>query len=201
MEDEIVSSNELVRLLDEAKVRQLGHVVLSSYLHSYQKLEFDNVRDHPEALKTVLDKVAEKINAYDSDLLLGVPYGGQWLAEKLITTGRLNLPLAYLERPQKYLYMIASPEDEKKILKAERPMIFDDVVTTLGQMGRVAELVKNHKPDIEEIRGVAVWLRGDEHPDYKNLFNSIDYLIEEKIPHYTPLECPSCTGKNIPEVW
>ncbi len=166
-----------------------GHFVFAAGHHAVQKLELDNLWDHPHELDTILALLAEAPGLPPADAILGVPTGGQRLAEALVTRHYLDLPFIRLERVPsgaKQDFRFSSAVDEQIAKHALNPRIYEDVVTTLSSIAGVAKLLE---PDRQAINALAIWRRGQVQPRYQ-VGITHHYLVEKLIPNYNPNGCP-----------
>src|ERR1700683_2253232 len=73
-----------------------GHFVFAAREHSLQKLELDNLWNHPRELAVILNQLARADGLPPADAILGVPTGGQRLAEALAPPSYTRLALIRL---------------------------------------------------------------------------------------------------------
>ncbi|OGK16635.1 hypothetical protein A2690_03405 [Candidatus Roizmanbacteria bacterium RIFCSPHIGHO2_01_FULL_39_12b] len=166
-----------------------GHFVFADGDHSFNKLEMDNLWDHPNQLALILHALAAAESLPEADVLIGVPSGGQRLVTTMHELGFDERPIAWLERipdGRKQDFRFRAKADRELALSASSPRIIEDVVTTLSS---VAGAVRLLRPDVQEIHALAIWRRGKAKPQYSTGFTA-HYLIEEELPTYSPEECP-----------
>lgn len=190
------STNKIAKqaVLD-AGVLTKGHFVFADGSHADIKLEMDNLWNSPENLDTILDLLALKDGLPHADVVLGVPRGGQLLAEELVKSGRIKAPIAMLERipgGKKQDFRFVSKEDEQLAKKANTIIIYEDVVTTLSSIAGVVKLLE---PDKQIVYSMAIWRRGKVKPKYQEGVSD-HYLVEEILPQYDASVCrhPDCVG-------
>lgn len=187
----------------EARVLLGGHFVLASGEHAMLKLEMDNLWKYPEQLEQVLDRMAhlstslelKALSHSDFEVILGVPTGGQRLAEELVRSGRVKVPLARLERVpggRKQDFRFVSEEDEQLARSSKRILIYEDVVTTGSSVAGVVRLLD---PLRQEIHMLAIWRRGKVKEEFRVGITE-HYLVEEEISSFPPDQCPflGCRG-------
>src|ERR1700683_2028658 len=73
-----------------------GHFVFAAREHALQKLELDYLWNHPHELDVILDELARADGLPPADAILGVPTGGQRLAEALAPPSYTRLALIRL---------------------------------------------------------------------------------------------------------
>lgn len=181
--------NEVKKAINDAGVIVTGHFVFADGDHATTKLEMDNLWNHPEQLKIVLDNLAWANGLPPADVIVGVPTGGQRLALEIAASARMNIPVALLERipgGAKQDFRFVSKKDEALAIAAKSVRIYEDVVTTLSS---VAGVVKLFDPSRQTIHSLAIWRRGNVKEKYRHGVTD-HYLIEEEILSYPATNCP-----------
>jgi orotate phosphoribosyltransferase len=166
-----------------------GHFIFADGDHALTKLEMDHLWDHPAELGVVLDHLGRATGLPEADLIIGVPRGGQSLAEAIAK--RLDLPLARLERipgGAKQDFGFMTEGDAELARQAQSIRIYEDVVTTLSSIAGVVRLLN---PAHQQISSLAIWRRGQVKPQYRQGVTDY-YLVEEPIISYRPTDCPVC---------
>jgi len=166
-----------------------GHFVFAAREHSLQKLELDNLWNHPRELAVILNQLARADGLPPADAILGVPTGGQRLAEALARPSYTRLPLIRLERipgGTKQDFRFMSQADQTLAHEAASLRIYEDVVTTLSSIAGVVRLLN---PNRQTIHSLAVWRRGTPRPQYRTGFTD-HYLIEKLLSSFEPTACP-----------
>jgi orotate phosphoribosyltransferase len=171
-----------------AGVLQEGHFVFADGDHATQKLEMDNLWDHPAQLRVVVQALADADGLPLADVLLGVPTGGQRLADAV---GEMSgLPVVQLERVSggaKQDFRYVSSKDKELALSARAPRIIEDVVTTLSSVAGVVRLLHTE----QDIQSLAIWRRGEVKPQYQRGVSDY-YLVEEPIASTPAAKCAVC---------
>jgi orotate phosphoribosyltransferase len=183
----MISPYQVKQAVLEADVYIEGHFVFADGNHSLNKLEIDHLWHHPDCLEVVLQALSEARDLPAADLILGVPSGGQRLAEALAV--RTGLPLARLARVPggaKQDFHFASPADAKAAAGAKSPRVYEDVVSTLSSIAGVIRLLD---PSRQDIHALAIWRRGQPKPAYTHGFTA-HYLVEAELPSFAPANCP-----------
>lgn len=166
-----------------------GHFIFADGEHAVTKIEMDHLWDHPRELETVLELLAEAKGLPPADVILGVPTGGQRLAEALAV--REGLALSKLERipgGAKQDFRFVSPTDQALAISAKAPRIYEDVVSTLSSIAGVVRLLD---PTRQDIHSLAIWRRGQVRAHYRQGVTD-HYLVEEAVTNYPPSDCPVC---------
>lgn len=173
-----------------AQVIQSGHFIFADGDHATQKIEMDHLWEYPDELAVVVRALAAAEGLPVADVILGVPEGGQSLADAI---GRSNgLPVVKLERipgGTKQDFRFCGDRDRKLALAAKSPRIYEDVVTTLSSIAGVVRLLN---PELQSIHSLAIWRRGATKLQYRRGLSDY-YLIEEDLPSYAPGKCPVCS--------
>lgn len=194
-----ISTAELREAIVDAGVWQEGHFVFANGGHSTVKLKMDRLKNSPEAFQKALLMLAQMDGEDDEDaeskpdVVLGVPRGGQELAEGLVERGLLRVPWARLERVpggERRDFRFRSVPDRERALDAQRVYIYEDVVTTFSSIAGVVRLLE---PDRQDIQARAIWRRGTVHDKYRGAVRD-RYLIEEELPVWVAEKCPVCAG-------
>jgi orotate phosphoribosyltransferase len=177
--------------VQQAKAFEHGHFVFADGEHATTKIEMDHLWEHPRELATVLSLLARADGLPPADVILGVPTGGQLLADALAAPAYTGLPIARLERVPggaKQDYRFTTPADRTLALSAKSPRIYEDVVSTLSSIAGVVRLLD---PSRQDIHALAIWRRGRVRDHYRRGVTD-HYLVEEAVTNYSPEDCPVC---------
>lgn len=181
--------NQIKKAILGADVLQTGHFIFANGDHATIKLEMDNLWEHSVELDLVLKALAKADGLPPADVLLGVPTGGQRLADAL---GELiNIPVIQLERVPggaKQDFRFTSAKDEQLAKNAKSLRIYEDVVTSLSSIAGVVKLLS---PKTQNIHSLAIWRRGIVKPAYQ-IGITDHYLIEELLPSISAALCTEC---------
>jgi hypothetical protein len=92
----------------------------------------------------------------------------------------IDKPVAHVERVvtgmSRYQFTFANPGDRDMARHAQHPRITEDVVTTLGSVAGVRDLLLSS----QEVHSVAILLRGEVRPFFQEHLTS-HYLLERSI--------------------
>ena len=189
------ASSQAKQAVLAASVIDRGHFVFAAGNHATVKLEMDHLWEHPPQLATILSLLAKAEGLPPADAILGVPTGGQRLANAL--GKKLHLPVVQLERVPggaKQDFRFVSAADKILAKSARSPRIYEDVVTTLSS---VAGVVKLLNPAAQNIHALAIWLGGEVQPEYAHGVTP-HFLVEEPMPSGPAGTCPACNPALSP---
>ena len=187
------SQKAISQAIEAAGVFQSGHFIFANGGHAQVKLEMDNLWDHPQQLSTILQALAEAQGLPTCDVILGVPTGGQRLAQELVQRGLITAKLARLERVPggaKQDFRFCSNQDRDLALSATSIRVYEDVVTTLSSIAGVVRLLQ---PQQQTISSLAIWRRGKVKSQFQAGVTD-HYLIERELPQYFAEACPICNA-------
>ena len=166
-----------------------GHFVFADGDHATVKVEMDRLWDYPRQLELIVQLLAQADSLPPADVIIGVPSGGQLLAQAVAQ--RTGLTIALLERIPgggNKDFRFVSPADEQLAAQAKSIRIYEDVVTTLSSIAGVVKLLD---PTRQQVHSLAVWRRGQTKPEYRCGLSD-HYLVEEPLPSFPPNHCPIC---------
>lgn len=172
-------------------VWQEGHFIFADGDHGFVKLEMDRLWEHPIILEIILQSLARAEGLPEADVILGVPSGGQRLAEAIVERYISDRPLVKLERVPngaRQDYRFCTEADRLLAQSSKSPRIVEDVVSTLSSIAGVVKLLD---PENQDIHSLAVWRRGKVRKIY-GVGVTDHYLVEEEVPIYAPEECSYC---------
>jgi len=173
-----------------AKVLREGHFVFANGGHGNIKLEMDKLWESSQDLDLVLHALAQACLILNSDIVLGVPTGGQRLANALGERKLIEVPVLQLERipGTKQDFRFKQDSDQEVAQQARRPCVVEDVVTTLSSVARVVRLLK---PNLQDIHSLAIWRRGVVSEEYRKGVTD-HYLVEQELPVFSREGCVYC---------
>ncbi len=179
-------SDYIRRILSTEKALLTGHFQLTSGKHSKHYIEKIRVFQNPEATHNICRRMAQRLEAYDFDCVVGPAYGGIVLA----------FETAYLLRKG---FIFTQRKDDKMTIrtgfdlsKVKKVAIIEDILTTGGSVFEVIECLNEHALEIVVI-GVLVDRSGGriEFPA------PLESLLSMQVPAWEPHECELCK-ESIP---
>jgi len=178
--------NSCQKAVLNAGVLERGATAYASGSEGNNKLNFDRLFESPLHLETVLRYMGKAALSYAPDLFIGIPSGGEKLAEKLTDSKHLNLPIAYLKKvdnlPGVKTFGYKTTDDEKLVLASKRIVLIEDVFR-LFTSTRGALAVPGVLERTEVV--IAVWDRGRiDHPARGILPVPSQAIVNEHIPDY-----------------
>lgn len=164
---------------------ELGRFRHANGRKSNNKLNLDHLHEHAHHLQTVLLQLGNIALRYSPDLLVGVPSGGTFLADKLTDDGYLNIPAARLSKESDEFglktFTYDSDEDMDLITSAERIVVVEDVfnkfTSTLGVLALAG--IKQ-----SAVAVVGIWDRGGDHPSRLSPAVPAHALVSRYIPNF-----------------
>lgn len=155
-----------------------GDKAFASGLSATLKVDAEVLYKHKRQFAIVLGLFASFPCVKEADVLLYVPKG---MKKFINTLGReLGKPVAQTERIKggdKYDFKFKSLFDQYLAQAAERPLIGEDVVTSLGSVAAIRALLG---PD-QDVHSISMLLRGIVTPEYQNGLRD-HYLMIRQIP-------------------
>jgi hypothetical protein len=173
------AADETWEALLSAGVFVEGDFTFASGVHATLKADAERLYARPKQLNVILGHFAAYPCVQDADALLYVPDGmrrfmtllGKELGKPVI--GALRKPGA----TSTYDFVFETQEDETLALSALRPVIGEDIVTTLGSVAGMRSLLR---PE-QSVHSLAMLLRGRVDPKYQTGLSD-HYLVAREIP-------------------
>ena len=156
-----------------------GNFTFASGQKATLKADAEKLYQHPKELAVVLGHFATHPSVQAADVLLYVPDG---MKQFMTSLGReIAKPVVNAMRTpnatSKYDFMFSTPQDSELAQSAQRPLIGEDVVTTLGSIAAMRQLLR---PE-QHVESLAILLRGTVNPDYQTGLVE-HYLVQRQIP-------------------
>lgn len=177
--DAQVAAEQTWQALLGAGVFVEGDFTFASGLQATIKVDAERLYSHPEQLDVILGYFATFPCVRVADALLYVPNG----MRKFVTLlgDELGIPVvATNKKPgatSKYEFVFASEADAVLATSAQRPVICEDVVTTLGSVAGIRALLRPK----QDVHSLTILLRGTALPEYKVGLTD-HYLLQREIP-------------------
>ena len=140
-----MQSSELLRLLQETSAMLEGHFLLTSGRHSNVYIEKFRILENPSALDEVCQKMANLVKDQKVELVLGAAIGGILISGGV---GRhLSVKHIFSERVNEKMELRRG----FSIIKGQRIVIVEDIITTGGSVVELIELVKEQGAKIVHV--------------------------------------------------
>lgn len=156
-----------------------GNFTLASGEDATLKVDAEKLYEHPRQLDVVIGHFATFPCVQSADVLLYVPNGMHDFVQRV---GReLNKSVAYTRRrpnsTSRYDFEFSSAFDKELATAAEKLVIGEDVVSTLGSVAAIRSLLL----PTAAVHSLAILRRGEVAPEYRK--GLIDhYLVSKLIP-------------------
>ncbi len=167
-----------------------GHFKLSSGFHSNIYLQCAKVLQFPEMNSLLSSMIAKKFKDKKISLVIGPAIGGITLSYEVAK--KLHCRSIFAERIKKGNKRKMFIRRGFEILKNEKVLIVEDVITTGGSIKEVMELLEKHEANIVGIASIVDRTNGEIklHPNQTS-------LIQIDTEKYDPKNCPLCE-KGVP---
>ena len=156
-----------------------GNFVFASGLRATLKADAERLYSHPKQLSIILGHFAAYPCVQDADTLLYVPDGMRQFVT--ILGQELDKPVVGVRRKpgatSKYDFVFESAGDKEMAHAAKAPVIGEDIVTTLGSVAGVRNLLR---PE-QSVHSLAILLRGNVDPVCQTSLTD-HYLLVREIP-------------------
>ncbi|MBT1248515.1 MULTISPECIES: orotate phosphoribosyltransferase [unclassified Thermosipho (in: thermotogales)] len=171
---------KIEEILEKTGALLNGHFILSSGNHSEKYIQCARIFEYPKYGELVGKMLAEKLEKYNPDLIIGPTMGGIHIA--YIVAKYLNKRNIFAERENKKMTLRRG----FKINEGEKVAIVEDVITTGKSVKEVIEIVKENNGKVCCIGSIIN--RSDNNP----FEVPYEYLLKINIPIYKKEECPLC---------
>ncbi len=176
----------IIDLLRESEALLEGHFLLSSGKHSNKYIQCAKLLQYPDRAEKVVQKVVEKLEGMDIDVVVGPAMGGIIVAYEL---GRqLGKPAFFTEREEGEMTL----KRGFSIEKGQKVLIAEDVITTGKSSFEAISVVERLGGEVVGIAALVDRTSGElKYPVY-----AAEKLVVES---YDKDDCPLCK-ENIPIV-
>ncbi|MDA8352502.1 MAG: orotate phosphoribosyltransferase [Firmicutes bacterium] len=172
--------------MERTGVVKEGHFILSSGRHSRRYMQCAQLLQHPGEAEGAGTAIADQFRGERVNAVIGPALGGVIIAHE--TARALGVRCLFAERKEGEMRLRRG----FTIQPGEPVLLVEDVVTTGGSVGEVADLVENLGGRVVGI-GAIVDRSGGE-ADFSVPFRS---LTEQTIDSYDPADCPLC-AQGVP---
>ncbi|MFH1452775.1 MAG: orotate phosphoribosyltransferase [Armatimonadota bacterium] len=175
---------EIINIFKENSALLTGHFLLSSGLHSDTYFQCALLFEKPHTGELLSKKLAELFKDEKPDIVIGPAIGGIILAYE--TAKHLNAKAAFTERENGVMRLRRG----FKILKDEKVLIVEDVLTTGKSTKEVIEVIK-------EAGGRIIGIGSLINRSSRDLNLPVEpkSLLKIEVKNYDPSACPLCAEK------
>ncbi len=128
--------SEVIELLKQRGALLEGHFKLASGLHSNRYVEKFRLLEDPETTSKIIAEMAEKVRAYEPDVIVGPVTGGIILSYEMAR--QLGTLAYFTEKTADGGMELRRGFD----VKGKRVLLIEDIVTTGGSIIKAAEAVR-----------------------------------------------------------
>ena len=160
-----------------------GHFQLTSGKHSGQYVEKIRLLQDPIATEMVCGMLAEALEPFEFDTVVGPAYGGIVLAFEVARM--LEKTFIFTQRKDGIM-TIRSGFDLESVKKA---VVIEDILTTGNSVREVISCLQDRQIEVQAVAGIVD--RSSGAADFGVPFVS---LLQMEIPVWLPEECPLCTA-------
>ena len=171
---------EAIELFKDNGAITRGHFRLSSGLHSDTYVQSVRVLQHPRLGQRLGDELASMFTAEDLDVVIAPALGGVVIG--YLVALALGRRMVFAERRDGVFALRRGQE----LVKGERALLVEDVITTGGSVEEVASLVR--ACGAEPVAVAALVERGPSNV----LTIPKKVLVELEIQSWPPEKCPLC---------
>jgi orotate phosphoribosyltransferase len=158
-----------------------GHFQLSSGLHSDRYFQCAAVLQYPQLARELGRLLGEQANELETDFVLSPAVGGLLLGHEVARAlGRRHV---YCERREGKMVLRRGFE----ILKGERALLVDDVLTRGTSVREMLALVEDNEAQCNALAVIVDRREPDVDVDIP-----VYALLAEEVQTYDPKECPLC---------
>ncbi len=185
-QDENGVDEEVIEILEDCDALLDGHFQLTSGLHSGRYIEKIRVIQQPENVVRLAEKLVEKLEDTNPDIIIGMAMGGIVLGYEVAK--ELGKEFIFVQRKDGKMTVRSG----FKLFKGMKAIIIEDIVTTGGSVNEVIELLHSLG-----IKVLAVGLLVDRSGGEVDFGVRTESLLKLNIRSYKPEECPLC-NKEVP---
>lgn len=182
------SRDEQLNALSELEAYRQGHFILASGKHSAHYIQAAQLGRQPRALQRIIDAKASELTALQPELVFAAAIGGITMGYQVGLS--LDLPAIFAERNADNALILRRGFT---IAPGQRVLLIEDVVTTGGTLGELAEIV-------EQSGGVVAGVYAVINRSGQKIWREHPFLasFELDFPVFLAEECPLCRDGAIP---
>ncbi|MDD2596229.1 MAG: orotate phosphoribosyltransferase [Candidatus Cloacimonetes bacterium] len=158
-----------------------GHFSLTSGKHSDRYIEKIKVLQNPEATHTLCKRLAERLQDYDFDTVIGPAYGGIVLAYDVARV--MGKKFIFCQRKDGEMSFRSGFD----LGSVQRAVVIEDILSTGGSINEVLNAVKK-----ENITVVAIGLLVDRTAGALDFGVPLEALLSMEVPLWDPEACELC---------
>ena len=159
-----------------------GHFRLTSGLHSANYFQCAKVLQHPARAEALCRQIAERFRSSEITAVVAPALGGIVVGQEVARL--LGVRSMFTERKEQIMQLRRGFD----VVRGERILVCEDVITTGGSVREVIEIVENFGGAVAGV-GVIVDRSGGK-AQFENLFAAMTMQILT----YKPDECPLCAA-------
>ncbi|MFD1397170.1 orotate phosphoribosyltransferase [Kroppenstedtia eburnea] len=171
----------LEEAMERRGVLKEGHFFLSSGRHSARYMQCAQLLQHPGEAEAAGAALAELFREEEVDVVVGPALGGVIIAHE--TARALGVRCLFAERKEGKMTLRRG----FTLQPGERVLLVEDVVTTGGSVGEVADLVQAEGATVVGIASLVD--RSGGRAPFQAPFRS---LMQQSIESFDPADCPLC---------
>lgn len=158
-----------------------GHFCLTSGKHSNRYIEKIRVIQNPETVSILCSRLAQRLERYEFDTVVGPAYGGIVLAFEVAR--RMNKKFIFTQRKDDKM-SIRSGFD---LVEVREAVVIEDILSTGGSIKEVIQCLNDNR-----IKVKAIGLLVDRSAGAIDLGIPIESLLSIDIPAWNQDECELC---------
>lgn len=184
-----LSREEILKILEETKVLNEGHFLLSSGRHSAQYMQCARLFENAEYSSLLCKEVCEKFADTKIDIVVGPAIGGIIMSYEV--SRHLGVKNIFAEKVEGGMALRRGFE----IPEGANVLVTEDVVTTGGSVRKVMDVVRAHGGNVVGVASIVD--RSNGTVDFGVPFNAV---LTTEVISFEPDECPLCKEGKTPAI-
>jgi orotate phosphoribosyltransferase len=173
--------DELLEIFKKTEALFNGHFLLTSGRHSDVYFQCAKVLQYPGYTKQLCSIIADAFKHKEIDTVISPAIGGLVVGQEVARL--LNKRFIFAEREEKKLTLRRG----FSIVKSEKVLVCEDVVTTGGSVFEVIDIVKSNNAQVAGVGFIVDRSNGKVNFGYEQVST-----IKLDVKSYTADECPLC---------